>query len=135
MEDLKLQARDDTLYTVLDAIEMHLDKNDCPADVKAEILVAAEEIYMNIAHYAYGGDEGEAVVQMEVSQDPKCCKVVFRDRGVPYNPLEKDDPDVSLSAMEREIGGLGIFMVKQSMDRVEYRYEEGCNVLVIEKNL
>ena len=135
MEDLKLQANDKTLYTVLDTIEKHLDENDCPADVKAEILIAAEEIYVNIAHYAYGGHEGEAVVQMEVCQDPKCCRVVFRDKGVPYNPLEKEDPDTSLSAMDREIGGLGIFMVKQSMDKVEYWYEDGCNMLMIEKNL
>lgn len=135
MEDLKLQASDETLYMVLDTIERHLDENECPADVKAEILVAAEEVYVNIAHYAYGGHEGEAVVQMEVCQNPKCWRMVFRDKGVPYNPLEKDDPDISLSAGEREIGGLGIFMVKQSMDKVEYRYEDGCNVLTIEKNL
>lgn len=135
MEDLKLQASDETLYTVLDTIERHLDENECPVDVKAEILVAAEEVYINIAHYAYGGHEGEAVVQMEVCQNPKCWRMVFRDKGVPYNPLEKDDPDISLSAGEREIGGLGIFMVKQSMDKVEYRYEDGCNVLTIEKNL
>lgn len=133
--ELKLQASDDTLYTVLDAIEKYLDENECPPDVKTEILIAVEEIYVNIAHYAYKGHEGEACVQIEICQKPKCCRVIFRDRGEPYNPLEKDDPDISLSAMEREIGGLGIFMVKQSMDRVEYRFEDGCNVLVIEKNL
>ena len=89
MENLKLQANDDTLYTVLDAIEAHLDENDCPNDVKTRILIAVEEIYVNIAHYAYGGNEGEAQVQMDVSQDPRCCQVVFRDKGIPYNPLEK----------------------------------------------
>ncbi len=135
MENLKLQANDDTLYTVLDAIEAHLDENDCPNDVKTRILIAVEEIYVNIAHYAYGGNEGEAQVQMDVSQDPRYCQVVFRDKGIPYNPLEKEDPDISLSAGEREIGGLGIYMVKQYMDKVEYRYEEGYNILTIEKRL
>lgn len=135
MENLKLQANDDTLYTVLDAIEAHLDANDCPNDVKTRILIAVEEIYVNIAHYAYGGNEGEALVQMDVSQDPRCCQVVFRDKGIPYNPLEKEDPDISLSAGEREIGGLGIYMVKQYMDKVEYRYEDGYNILTIEKRL
>ena len=135
MENLKLQANDDTLYTVLDAIEAHLDENECPNDVKTRILIAVEEIYVNIAHYAYGGNEGEAQVQMDVSQDPRCCQVVFRDKGIPYNPLEKEDPDISLSAGEREIGGLGIYMVKQYMDKVEYRYEEGYNILTIEKRL
>ena len=67
--------------------------------------------------------------------NPKSCRIVFRDRGVPYNPLEKTDPDITLSAEEREIGGLGIYMVKQSMDKVEYRYEDGCNILTIEKNI
>lgn len=135
MQELKLQASDETLYTVLDEIEHLLDENHCSEVVKSIILVAVEEIFVNIAHYAYGGKRGEAVINLDVLQDPKCCRVVFRDRGVPYNPLEKSDPDVTLSAEEREIGGLGIYMVKQSMNRVEYSYEDGCNVLTIEKNL
>lgn len=76
MEDLKLRASDKTLYKVLDTIEARLDASECPSDVKTMILIAAEEIYVNIAHYAYGGDEGEAVVQMEVCQDPRYCRVV-----------------------------------------------------------
>jgi len=135
MEDLNLQASNDTLYTVLDAIEAHLAKNGCPDAVKTEVLIAVEEIYVNIANYAYGGQKGEATVQMDVSQDPKLCRVVFKDKGIPYNPLEKKDPDISLSAEEREVGGLGIYMVKQYMDKVEYQYKDGYNILVIEKKL
>ena len=99
------------------------------------MLVAVEEIFVNIAHYAYGGNPGEAVIGLDVIPNPKSCRIVFRDRGVPYNPLEKTDPDITLSAEEREIGGLGIYMVKQSMDKVEYRYEDGYNILTIEKNI
>lgn len=135
MQDITLQASDDTLYTVLDAIEAHLCKNGCPDEVRTELLISVEEIYVNIAHYAYKGKAGEATVQMEVTQDPRICRVVFRDRGVPYNPLEKEDPDLSLSAEERKIGGLGIYMVKQYMDKIEYRYEDGYNILTIEKRL
>ena len=135
IQTLKLQASNDTLYTVLDAIEAYLDENECPDSIKSEILVAAEEIYINIAHYAYGGEAGEAVVQMEVSSDPKICRIAFRDKGIPYNPLNKEDPDISLSAEGRDIGGLGIYMVKQSMDKVEYHYEDGSNVLILEKRL
>lgn len=135
MRELKLQASDDTLYTVLDEIEKELDAQHCPELLKASILIAVEEIFVNIAHYAYGGKSGEAVIQLDVVPNPKSCKVTFCDRGVPYNPLEKADPDITLSAEDREIGGLGIYMVKQSMDRVEYRYENGCNILTIEKNL
>ena len=135
MEELRLQASDDTLYTVLDAIERQLDENDCPEVIKSIMLVAVEEIFVNIAHYAYGGKSGEAVINLDIKQDPKSCRVTFQDRGVPYNPLEKADPDITLSAEERDIGGLGIYMVKQSMDRVEYRYENGCNILTLEKNI
>lgn len=133
--DLKLQAGKDTLYTVLDAIEAKLIENGCRDSVKTEILIATEEIYMNIANYAYGGKTGEVVVQMEVSRSPRICRIAFQDKGSPYNPLDKEAPDISLSVEERDVGGLGIYMVKQSMDRVEYRYEDGSNILIFEKQL
>lgn len=133
MHELKLQASDETLYTVLGEIENLLDENKCPETLKMIMLVAVEEIFVNIAHYAYGGKDGEAVIGLDVIPNPKSCRVVFRDKGVPYNPLEKEDPDITLSAEERQIGGLGIYMVKQSMDKVEYRYEDGYNILTIEK--
>ena len=135
MEELKLQARDETLHQVLGRIEDHLQKQGCDIVLITQILMAAEEIYVNIAHYAYGEKGGDAVVQMEVTPDPKSCRITFRDHGIPYNPLEKEDPDVTLSAEEREIGGLGIYLVKEAMDRVEYEYKDGCNILTIEKSL
>lgn len=135
MKEIKLQASDETLYTVLGEMERLLDENNCPEVLKSIMLVAVEEIFVNIAHYAYGGKSGEAIINLDIKQDPKCCRVEFRDRGIPYNPLEKEDPDITLSAEEREIGGLGIYMVKQSMDKVEYRYEDGCNILTIEKHI
>ncbi len=131
--DLNLQASDETLTIVLDAIETHLNEKKCPQDIKTQILVAAEEIYVNIAHYAYGGTAGEAWVVMEVGENPGRCRVVFKDRGIPYNPLEKKDPDITLSAEERQIGGLGIYIVKMSMDHVEYHYKDGYNIFAIEK--
>ena len=133
MHDLKLQASDETLYTVLGEIEKLLDENQCPETLKMVMLVAVEEIFVNIAHYAYDGKPGEAVIGLDVIPNPKSCRVIFRDKGVPYNPLQKADPDITLSAEERQIGGLGIYMVKQSMDKVEYRYEDGYNILTIEK--
>ncbi|MBO5246741.1 MAG: ATP-binding protein [Eubacterium sp.] len=135
MQEIKLQASDETLYTVLDTLERELDKNQCPEILKSVMLIAVEEVFVNIAHYAYGGNEGEAIINLDVIPNPKSCTITFRDKGIPYNPLEKDDPDITLSAEERQIGGLGIYMVKQSMDRVEYKYEDGCNVLTIEKRL
>ena len=135
MHEMKLMASDETLYTVIGEIEKLLDENQCPETLKMIMLVAVEEIFVNIAHYAYGGNPGEAVIGLDVIPNPKSCRIVFRDKGIPYNPLEKTDPDITLSAEEREIGGLGIYMVKQSMDKVEYRYEDGCNILTIEKSI
>lgn len=135
VQELRLNASDDTLYTVLDALEHCLDKASCPDDVKTQLLIAAEEIFVNIAHYAYGGEAGEAIVQICISSEKDTCEVTFQDRGIPYNPLEKKDPDTTLSAMDRSIGGLGIYMVKQTMDCVEYQYKEGYNILKLTKSM
>lgn len=135
MQELTLQASDDTLYRVLDAVEDYLNQNGCKEEIMTEVLISVEEIYVNIAHYAYGGEAGEVVVQMGMAEESERFRIVFRDRGMPYNPLEKEDPDISLSAEEREIGGLGIYMVKQYMDSVRYRYEDGWNVLIMEREI
>ena len=97
--------------------------------------MAVEEIFVNIAHYAYAPGEGEAEIAALVEGDPAELVVEFRDSGVPYDPLAKPDPDVTLSAEERGIGGLGIYMVKKSMDDVQYRHEGGRNILTIRKRL
>lgn len=135
MKELKLEASDETMRSVQEEVRKFLSDQNCGEDLLTTILIAVEEIYINIAHYAYGGKTGEAVVQMELDTDPELIRMVFRDRGIPYNPLEKEDPDITLGAEERPIGGLGIFMVKESMDRIDYRYEDGQNILTIEKKL
>ena len=133
MKELKLKASDDTLYTVLDELKAALMQNGCPDDILNSILIAAEEIYVNIAHYAYGGKPGKALVGIDVGTDTKLCRLIFKDKGTPYNPLDKPDPDITLSAEERGIGGLGIYMVKEIMDKVEYEYKDGQNILIMEK--
>ena len=100
-----------------------------------EIDVAAEEIFVNIANYAYAPKEGKASVRVQVSEDPAEVTISFADSGTPYNPLEKEDPDVTLSAEEREIGGLGIYMTKEFMDHVSYEYRDGKNILTMRKKL
>ena len=132
MEELKLLASDDTLADVQKVMEKQLDDNHCPEPVKMALLIAAEEIFINIAHYAYDGKPGEAIVQMETTQH--LFRAVFKDHGMPYNPLAKKDPDITLSAEEREIGGLGIFMVKETMDRVYYEFQNGWNIFTMEKD-
>ncbi len=135
MKELKLVACDATLYTVLDELRACLEEHHCAEELITPIMIAAEEIYVNIAHYAYGGDEGEAKVNIDVSPNPNRVRLVFKDRGVPYNPLEKEDPNIEASEEERGIGGLGIYMVKEIMDNVTYEYRDGQNILTIEKAL
>ncbi len=97
--------------------------------------IAIDEIFGNIAHYAYTPETGMATVRVEIDDDPLSVIVTFIDGGVPYNPLEEAEPDIPLSAEERSLGGLGIFMVKKSMDEMTYRHENGKNILSIRKIL
>ena len=100
-----------------------------------QIDIAIDELFGNIVHYAYNPEVGPVTVRVEVTEDPLAVSITFIDNGVPYDPLAKTDPDVTLSAEEREIGGLGIFMVKKSMDEISYEYRSGQNILTIKKNM
>ena len=131
MKELALMASDEALYTVLDAIRDALSEHGWEDEPTTQILISAEEIFVNIAHYAYGGESKEAWVKIDA--DENRCILEFRDKGKPYNPLLKEDPDITLSADEREIGGLGIFMVKEFMDREDHRFEDGQNIFTVEK--
>jgi len=97
--------------------------------------VAVEEIFVNIANYAYAPGVGQARIRIEITGEPRMVQVTFIDSGVPYDPLAKPDPDVTLSAEERQIGGLGIFMVKKSMDNMLYEYKDKQNILTLQKNM
>ncbi len=100
-----------------------------------QISVAAEEIFVNIAHYAYAPGKGIATVRLTISREPARATITFIDRGTPFDPLKKEDPDVTLSAEERAIGGLGIYMTKKTMDEVFYEYKDRQNRLTLVKNL
>ena len=103
-----------------------------PAQIAID--VAVEELFVNIASYAYGEESGVAVVQVSVVKDPLSVEITFIDNGKQYDPLAKPDPDTTLSADERKKGGLGIFMVKNSTDDISYEYKDGKNILTIKKN-
>lgn len=133
--ELTIEATVENLTQVMGFLEQHLEEADCPLKAQMQITVAAEEIYVNIAHYAYAPKTGEATVRLEITDDPAAASITFIDRGVPFDPLAKPDPDVTLSAEERGIGGLGIYMVKKSMDDMRYEYRDGQNVLTLVKKL
>lgn len=120
---------------VMEAIEKFLESINCPLRPKFQILTAAEEIYINIVLYAYGDETGEIDIDFDFDEATRIFSITFVDNGVPYNPLEKEDTDITLSAEERKIGGLGILMVKKIMDDVKYKYSGGKNHLILIKNI
>ena len=135
MKELDIEAVKDNLSNVLEFIDSQLEKTDCSAKIQMQIDLAAEEIFVNIAEYAYDPETGPATVRVEVRPDGSAVIITFIDHGIPYDPLAKDDPDITLSAAEREIGGLGIFLVKKNMDDINYEYVNGSNILTIIKKL
>lgn len=136
MKELVIEADVKSLDEVLDFINEELERADCPPKTQIQIDIAVEELYVNIAHYAYTPDVGNATIIVDVKEEePRSVSITFVDRGFPYNPLMKPDPDITLPIDERKIGGLGIYMVKKSMDNITYEYRDGQNILTIEKNL
>lgn len=135
MKELTLPATIENIETVIDFVNGQLEEIKCPLKAQTQIDIAIDELFGNIAHYAYNPETGPATVRVEVTEDPIAVVITFIDRGVPYDPLKKEDPDITLSAEERAIGGLGIFMVKKTMDEISYEYKDGKNILRIKKNM
>ena len=135
MKELTVAATVENIETVTDFVNEQLEALDCPMKAQVQIDIAIDELFGNIAHYAYNPEIGKATVRVEVIEDSLAVTITFIDNGVPYDPLAKADPDTTLSAEEREIGGLGIYMVKKSMDEITYEYRDGQNILAIKKNL
>ena len=128
-------AKIDALTDVLGFVDQTLENYECPMKIQTAICVAIEEVFVNIAHYAYG--DGEGNMTLSIGFDEECHEITFRmtDQGVPFDPLKKPDPDITLSAEEREIGGLGIFIAKKTMDAITYSYENGENILTMVKKI
>ena len=135
MKELTIAATVESIETVTDFVNEQLEAYDCPMKVVMQIDIAIDELFSNIAHYAYNPETGEATVRVEVVEDPLSVIITFIDNGVPYDPLKQEDPDTTLSIEERQIGGLGIYMVKKTMDDITYEYKDGKNILAIKKHL
>ena len=133
MQELVVEAKDENLTKIMAVVEENLERMGCPMKAYTQIVIAVEEIFVNISHYAYGDQTGEATIRIETEDSPQGIAITFIDRGMPYDPLAKPDPDITLGAEERQIGGLGIFMVKKTMDEMEYQFVDGQNILRIKK--
>ena len=135
MKELEIEALTDNLDDVMDFVDGQLEGTTCSHKKLMQVNLAVEEIFVNIANYAYGEDKGSAKIITEIDPEGALLKITFIDRGIRFDPLKKPDPDTTLEIAKRPIGGLGIFLVKKLMDEVEYKYTDGCNVLTITKDI
>ena len=135
MKELEITATLKNLPKVISFVEEQTADFGCSLKVRAQINVAAEEVFVNIARYAYFPDTGPAVVRVETVREPLQVILTFLDHGKPFDPLAKQDPDLKLPLEARDPGGLGIFMLKKIMDDVSYEYKDGQNILTFTKNV
>ena len=135
MQELNLEAAVANIPAVTDFVNAILEELDCPMKARMQIDVAIDELFSNIAQYAYAPGTGPATVRVETEEDPRAVILTFIDRGIPYEPLAAEDPDITAPAEERSIGGLGVFLVKKTMDDVRYERRDGQNILRITKRM
>ena len=136
MKELKMIAEDENLDTAIDFINDLLDESDCDTKTRISIDIAVEEVFVNIAHYAYPPEQpGEIILQADVLSAPKAVLITFIDMGTPYDPLAHPDPDITRPIEERPVGGMGLYLVKNLMDDAKYRFSDRQNILQIMKKI
>ncbi len=135
MQELILPALIESIPRVTGWIDEVLERLDCSMKAQMQIDVAIDEIFSNIARYAYPDQPGSAAVRYSFDEASRVFTLTFQDQGIPFNPLRQHDPDTSLGTEDREIGGLGIFLVKKTMDEVLYEYRDGSNILSLKKTI
>ena len=128
-------AKTDALPDVLGYVEEALESFDCPMKAQIGICVAIEEVFVNVAHYAYQDGEGDVTLSIDFDEGSRAITFCLADKGVPFDPLQKPDPDITLSADDRSVGGLGIFITKKTMNSITYAYENGENRLTMVKTI
>jgi anti-sigma regulatory factor (Ser/Thr protein kinase) len=134
-KELVIDAKTDKLPEVLAFIDAGLEANDCGPKAQMQLEISVEELFVNVANYAYPDKDGSVKIAFGFDETSRDATISFADSGIPYNLLEKDDPDVTLSAEKRQIGGLGIFMVKKNVDNISYEYKNNQNIVTIIKKI
>ena len=135
MKEITVDAMIENMNTVTAFVDDFLDQIACPMKSRIQINIVIDEIFGNICHYAYKDSVGAVTVRVESGNTPKAVFLTFTDNGIPYNPLDTEDPDITSSSEERKIGGLGIYLVKKNMDEMKYEYVNQQNRLWMEKKM
>mgnify|MGYP004478518193 FL=1 len=131
MKEITVDATIDNVQTITDFVDERLEEMNCPVKAQMQIDIVIDELCSNVARYAYSDRTGKVTVSVDTVDKPMKVWLTFTDEGVPYNPLAKEDPDITLSAEERKLGGLGIYMVKKMMDEFRYEYKDGKNIVAV----
>ena len=121
---ITVRAVTENLISVTEFVNSVLDAAECSPKARMQIDVAVDEIFSNVVNYAYTPQSGDISVAITVEKEPLTAVLTFEDRGRRFDPLNTAEPDISLSAEERDVGGLGIFMVKKTMDDIDYQYKD-----------
>ena len=133
MKEITVDATIENVQTITDFVDESLEEINCPMKALMQINVAIDELCSNVAHYAYSGKKGKITVRVDTLGKPMAVQLTFIDEGMPYDPLQKEDPDITLSAQDRKIGGLGLYKVKKTMDEFHYVYKDGKNIVTVRK--
>jgi len=133
MSERVFEAKDESLDDVLAYVEGELESHDCMMKFIMSINVCVEEMFVNVAHYAYDPNTGDCTIKVEFEEDDVIIQL--RDTGMEFDPLAKEDPDITAKAEDRGIGGLGIYMVKKTMDKCEYERVDGTNIFTMRKKI
>lgn len=133
MAQIIVKAAVDSLDAVNDFLSAEMEKADLSMKLQTSLALVVEEVFVNIAHYAYAPGEGDATIQFTIENNE--LRLTFIDEGKAYDPLSHEDPDITAKAEDREIGGLGIMLVKRIMDGAEYRREGDRNLFILSKKL
>lgn len=133
--ELKLDSRIENIDLLTERVNKELVRLGCARKIMAQIDIALDELFSNVSHYAYGGSVGAFYFRLESSEDNSSITMTLEDEGVPFDPLAHEDPDIKQELAERAIGGLGIFLVKKTMDAINYAHKNGRNVLTITKKI
>lgn len=131
MKEITVDATIDNVKTITDFVDERLEEMNCPVKAQMQIDIVIDELCSNVARYAYSDRTGKVTVSVDTVDKPMKVWLTFTDEGVPYDPLAKEDPDITLSAEERKLGGLGIYMVKKMMDEFRYEYKDGKNIVTV----
>lgn len=133
MEELTIAAKVENLPTVTEFITSSLEEKDCSIKIIMQMELVIEEIFVNVASYAYRPNIGPVTISRKFDDAPPAVIITFTDSGTPFNPLEREDPDTNAGIEERKIGGLGIFLIKKNVDDIFYERKDGKNILTIKK--